>query len=164
MASITAPQSPAGSACASDLPRAEFLALLARVRDLWGGHRHGRVALPQQPRALGVPVPDQGADPELVAFLGDVTEAVEPVDVDQQRRFAQPQLEDGDQALAPGQDLCLVAVLGEEVQHLVERPGGDVVEGWREHLRPPPAADPAADAWGRWLLWQPPIMGACKMD
>jgi len=66
-----------------------------------------------------------------------------PADVDQVRGCRQPQLHHGDQALPARQDLGLVAVLGEELQRLLERVRSVVLEPRRQH-REPPRSEPVA--------------------
>jgi hypothetical protein len=87
-------------------------------------------------------VPGEGADPQSVAVLGDEIELREPVDVDQDGRAQQPEIEHRDEALSPSQDLCLAAGSRERAGRLFEARRPHVSERRRLHrdaLRGSPA-------------------------
>jgi hypothetical protein len=66
-------------------------------------------------------VAGQGADPDRVRLPGDLVQGGQPVDVDQVGGGGQPHVEQRDQALAAGQDLAVVAHLGQHGQRLGDR-------------------------------------------
>ncbi len=82
--------------------------------------QHGE-ALGHQRRPLGVPFPGRGPEGHGVATVLDAAQRRHPVDVDQLGGPGQPHGQHRDQALAAGDDLGLVAVLGEQGQDLLER-------------------------------------------
>ena len=84
---------------------------LAQQRDGLGG---GGVVL--DPGVAG-----DGPDPDRVVVDGDLVQLGQPVDVDQVRGGGQAHVEQRDQALAAGQDLAVVADLGQHGQGLGDR-------------------------------------------
>ena len=58
----------------------------------------------------------------------DAAQLLDAAQVDQQRGRRQPQLHQRDQRVPAGEDLGLLAAVGERSQRLVERPGRHVVE------------------------------------
>ena len=84
--------------------------------------------------ALHLMVTGQRADARAAAAVGaDAGELVDSVDVDQDRRPGQPEIHRRDQALATGQKLGLVAMLGLERERLRQRGCRDVFERGRLH-------------------------------
>ena len=63
----------------------------------------------------------QGADPDGAVVHGHLVQLVQPVDVDQVRGGGQAHVEQRDQALLAGQDLAVVAYLGQHGQGLGDR-------------------------------------------
>src|SRR6185437_14542246 len=110
-----------------------------RVAYEWiGDHRRrveqNGVTLPNGWRGIEVRLPRQCADPEHPIVLGDVAEPRDAIDVYDERRLRESQLEHRDQALAPREDLRVV-VLVEQGDCVVDGGGSDVVEGRRNHAR-----------------------------
>ena len=89
--------------------------------------------------------PDQGADTQraaVVTVLLEDVESADVVDVHQQGRRGEPELHERNQALATGQYLRIVTVLGQQGQRIVKQPRGGVLEtGWK-HEPPPRIAQP----------------------
>ena len=84
-----------------------------RVADLAGGVGQDRHLGAEQVARLEVAVAGEGADGDVVAGVADVGQVVQPADVDEHRRRGQPQLHQRQQRVAAGEQLGLVAVLGE---------------------------------------------------
>src|SRR4029453_3542792 len=74
-----------------------------------------------------------GADPEVVVGLDDPVEAAHVLEVDQHAGLTEPQLEQGDQAVPTGEELCLALSLVEDPDRLVEAPRAHVLERTRNH-------------------------------
>jgi hypothetical protein len=68
-----------------------------------------------------------------VAHIGEVADAT---DVDEHGRRREPQLHERQQRHAAREELCVLAVLGDERQRLVGRAGAHVVERGGDHLLP----------------------------
>ena len=115
-----------------------------------------RVAL-EHVADLDVAVAGERADGDVVALVPDVVELVEPADVDEHRRGGEAQLHEREERVAAGEDLGLVAVLGEQRQGLVGRAGPDVVERGGDHcctatfVPPLPVLAAASTDWT--MLW-----------
>src|SRR5262249_61621300 len=84
-------------------------------------------------RTLEVALAHEGADPQRSARLRHAVESGHAIDVDEHGRPGQPEVQHRGQALAAGQDLCLVAVPTQVVERLVDRARIDVVERRRLH-------------------------------
>jgi hypothetical protein len=63
--------------------------------------------------ALRVAVAGHRADGEAVALVADVVQVADAPEVDENRRGGEPELHDGEQAVATGEELGLVAVLAQ---------------------------------------------------
>ena len=74
--------------------------------------------------------------------------SLEPADVDQHARLGEAQLHQRQQAVAAGEELGLVAVLGRQADGLLGRAGPDVVERGGDHGVPP-----LAFGWSAGLRW-----------
>jgi len=74
------------------------------------------------------------ADAEHAALFLDVLEAGDAADVHHVFRVPEPQLEQGQQALAAGEDLRAFAVPGEQRHRLRQRGGSVVIEASRDHV------------------------------
>ena len=118
-----------GQAAADRAARADGL-----VADERQARRQQRCRRPDVGCALGLALGDGRADGEA-AVGAHVLELGQPADVDQDGGAGQPQGEQGDQALAAGEHLGFVAVLGQHGEGLVDGVGGVVVEGRRLHRR-----------------------------
>ena len=108
--------SAAASACATE-PHDGAAVPRHRVPDV-GEARPRAAGWCVQPR---VGLADGRADAERAVLARDAVEPGDAVDVDEQRRAQQPHVERGHEALAAGEHLRLVAVLGERRERLVER-------------------------------------------
>jgi hypothetical protein len=75
----------------------------------------------------------KGHDPDAVGVGDDLVQLGQPVDVDQVGGRDQAHVEQRDQALAAGQDLAVVADLGQLDQGLGDGRGSVVGEGWGVH-------------------------------
>ena len=71
----------------------------------------------------------------VVAGVVHVGEVAEPTDVDEHRRGRQPQLHERQQRVTAGEELGVVAVLGEQRDRFVDGVGAGVVERGRDHRR-----------------------------
>ena len=91
-----------------------------------GEHRRGRG---NGRRALDGPMPSERTDRQPTVDA-DASQLGDVVDVDQHRRSGQAQREHGQQALATGQDLRVVAVLGQQLNGLRHGFRSSIVE-WR---------------------------------
>ena len=67
-------------------------------------------------------MPGEGADGRLVPAVTDVGEILEPADVDEHGRQGQPKLHQREQGVPTGEQLGVVAVLGEQAERLVRGP------------------------------------------
>ena len=74
-------------------------------------------------------VPDQGADPDVLGGDLDRVQAADPVDVDEVGRRGQAHVEDRDEALSAGEDLAVMADLGEHGDGGVDAARRVVLEG-----------------------------------
>jgi hypothetical protein len=85
-------------------------------------------------------VAGERTDGDVVAGVADVRQVAEAADVDEDGRLGQAQLHERQQAVAAGEELGLVPVLGDQRDRFVGRAGADVVELGRDHEGPPSAA------------------------
>ncbi len=76
------------------------------------------------------------ADPPLPAVVGDPVEPAHRLDVHQQRRLREPELDQGQEAVAPGQDLCLPLAIRQDAQRFVQVARTDVLELAGDHALP----------------------------
>src|SRR4051812_25982519 len=77
----------------------------------------------------------QGADSEGGRVVAHVVEGVDPIDVDQRGGPGQAEIHRWDEALPPGQDFALLAVLREQIERLLERARRKILKRGRFHLR-----------------------------
>ena len=124
-----------------------------RVTDPGGDVRQQRHLGLRDLGGLQVVVPGAGADRDLVAVHPHVVQLGDPGDVDEHRRDRQPQLHDRQQRVPAGQDLGVLAVLGQGGDRLVDGRHAHVVELRRDHALTScwdegtwPAAGPASAA------------------
>ena len=75
----------------------------------------------------------EGADAEGAVLLPHVAEPVDAVDIDEMTRLRQPEAHQGNEALAAGQDLGVIAKFPEQRDGLGERRRGVVREFARDH-------------------------------
>ena len=94
----------------------------------------------------------QRTDREVVAGVAHVREVVEPADVDEHARHREPQLHQRQQRHAAGEQLRLVAVLGEQRDRGVGRVGAGVVERGGDHAFVPVGCSAAAST-ACTMLW-----------
>ena len=97
--------------------------------------------LGQQGRAAGdgagglhVAVGGAGADDDVAPLGADLAQLLDPADVDQMLGRRQAQLHGRQQAVAPGEQAGVVAVLLQQAHRLVEGGGTMVLEARRNHL------------------------------
>src|SRR5262249_27241439 len=88
---------------------------------------------------LDVAVAGQGADGHVVTGVADVRQVGDAADVHEDAGLGQPQLHERQQAVAAGEELGFVPVLGDEGNRF-GGPGADVVELGRDHEGPPERA------------------------
>jgi len=91
-----------------------------------------------------------GADREVIVRFDDPVEPGHVAQVDEDARLGEPQLDQGDEAVAPGQDLGFPLAGLEDREHLVEIARAHIVELTGDHR----AASllPLARAWGPVLV------------
>ena len=89
----------------------------------------------------------------VVAGVARRTRGRQAADVDEHRRGRQPQLHQRQQRVAAGEELGVVAVLGEQRDRFVDRVGAGVGERGGDHAVPPAiiASEPAST--GGTMLW-----------
>jgi hypothetical protein len=104
-----------------------------RIADLCRDLGQQRHPLAQHAGALQVVVAGQRADPHRVAVLLDVRQVADAPDVDQYGGHRQPQPHQRQQRVPSGQQLGIVAVLGQQAHGLVDRRGPLVVERCGDH-------------------------------
>ena len=122
-----------------------------RIADLAAAARQDRHVLAHQRVVLDVVVAGEAADRDRVAGVAHVGEVGEPTDVDEHRRRRQPQLHQRQQRVAAGEELGVVAVLGEQRDRVVDGVGAGVVERGGDHRPPAISAEPASTA--ATMLW-----------
>ena len=111
-----------------------------RVADLSGSVREQRQFAAEQTGLGQVVMAGEGPHSDFAAIVADIRELLEPADVHQDLGHGQAQLHERQQRMPPGQELCLVATLGRQVQGLVHRPGPPVSEGSGDQLTHPSLA------------------------
>ena len=83
----------------------------------------------------------------------DALELLDPAEVDDLLRGVEPHPQDGQEALAAGHHLGVVAGLGQRREGVGDRGGGEVVERCGDHWPAPsveaPASAPGCPGWGR---------------
>jgi hypothetical protein len=112
---------------------------IADVRGHLGQQRYLRL---EQVADLDVAVTGERTDAHLVAVLADVGEILEAADVDDDARRGQAVLHQRDERVATGEELGVVAVLGEKRERFLGRPGTLVVERRGDHWAPPDTVAP----------------------
>ena len=75
-----------------------------------------------------------GTDADLVAHLRDAAQVRDPAQVDQVRGLRETQLHHGQQAVATGQQLGVVAQGGQQLERLRHRAGAVVIEWDGDHV------------------------------
>ena len=93
----------------------------------------------------------EGADGEVVARIAHIGKFCDAPDVEHDGRRRESELHERDQRMATGQQLGLVAVLGQQLQGVPGRLGPHVVERRRDHEAPP--SPPAALRTAFTMLW-----------
>ena len=123
-----------------------------RVADFGGRGRQQRHVLPQHVAVLDVVVAGEPADGDVVARVADVGELGHVADVDEHGGSGQPQLHEREERVPAGEELGVVAVLGEQRDRLLHGIGTRVAELGGDHLDAPLiASEPAMTA--RTMLW-----------
>ena len=89
--------------------------------------------LPEGGVAFHVAVAGHRADGEVIPFIADVVQVVYATEIDENRRGGEPELHYGEQAVAAGEELGLLAVLPEQLDSVVDGFGDLVVEGKGDH-------------------------------
>jgi hypothetical protein len=87
-----------------------------RVADLRRGVRQQRGLRPDQVRGRDVGVAGGGADHQVVAVSPDAGQLAQAADVDKDRGIGEPQLHHRQQRVPAGQQLGVIAELGEQFQ------------------------------------------------
>ena len=141
IASSAEPQSPCGSACASEpqtVPRLRTIGSEIMRRRV----PEGRERPVEELGPLAGLVADERADAQAaVARDGERVEVRDPVDVDERRRRGEgAELQHRDQALAAGQHLRLPVEPFEDPDSLLERVRREVLEAARVQETPPSAS------------------------
>src|SRR4029079_18501064 len=95
-----------------------------------------RLACAEDGLLVDLAVRGAAADPQLVVGLHDSVESGHVADVDEQGGLSQSQLQEGDQAVAAGEDLRVALALREDLEGPVEVRRTDIVEGCGNHARP----------------------------
>ena len=134
-ASTTAGRSDAGSPCASDPPSVPRWRTCGSPTSPAAALRIGtccRTSASCSTSWCRVSPPMASSSPR-VAHVGEVVEAT---DVDEHRRRRQPQLHQRQQRVPAGEQLGVVAVLGQHRDRLVDRVGPGVGEGGGDHAAP----------------------------
>src|SRR5215207_5559001 len=97
--------------------------------------------------ALHIAVAGHRANGEVIPFIVDVVEVIYAPEVDEDRRGGEPELHYGEQAVAAGEELGLVAVLPEQLDSVVDGFGNLIVEGKGDHDLLPPSVSVLSGAW-----------------
>src|SRR5439155_6016582 len=113
----------------ADVPHLQVADALRHLGDQW-------VSVPQQLRFEQLAVRGPGADAQPRARRLDSLELGQVPDVDQPARLSEPELEERQQAVPPGDEL---RVLADRLERLGDALRAHVIEGSRNH-RPPPFA------------------------
>src|SRR5262249_2024765 len=96
---------------------------------------------PHHVRCFELGLPDERADHERPVPLGDRPEPADPVQVDDVAGRGEPELHQGDETLATGEDLRVLAEPAEKGDRVLQGGRAVVLEGRRNHARPPSASD-----------------------
>ena len=104
-----------------------------RVADLRRGVGQQRRLGPDQAGRGDVGVAGGGADHQVVAIGPDAGQLADPADVNHDRGGGQPQLHHRQQRMAPGQELGVIPVPGQQVQGVPGRLGCLVLERRGDH-------------------------------
>ncbi len=113
-----------------------------RVGHRRGGLRQQSAVLAHQRVVQHLVVGGHGPDREVGSLVAHAAQRVHPAHVYQDLRVGQPQPQQRDQRLTPGEDLRVVAVLTQRSNGLLDAAGADVVERRGDHRAPPPSEDP----------------------
>ena len=90
--------------------------------------QHG-IALPDERRCLKLEMPRQRTDAQAaIGRFGYARQTGYSVDIDEQRRVDQPEIQHRDQALPAGQHLCRPVALRKRLNRVLDRTGAVVVE------------------------------------
>jgi hypothetical protein len=140
------------------------------VAHLAGGVREQRHGPGQHLRMLQVVVAGQRPDRDVPVLFADVAELPYRPEIDEHLRQGEPQFHQGQQRMTAGQELAVLAVLGDQVQGLRHGTRPAVAEGRRNHeagsssvlanpvlanpvLANPVLANSAAARTARTMLW-----------
>src|SRR5690554_3840310 len=85
-------------------------------------------------RGLDLPMACHRADAKLVSAFADIRQLPDPVDIDQNLEPAQPEVQDGNEALPTRQNSGLVPVLLQKRQGVVRRVWESIQERGRLHI------------------------------
>ncbi len=118
------------------------------VADLAGDGPQNTALGGEEVAGLEVAVAGERADGEVVAGVAHVGEVGEPSDVDEHGGGGEAQLHERQEGHPAGEELGVVAVLGEGGERLVGRAGPHVLERGGDHRRASAAASTA-----RTMLW-----------
>ena len=92
-----------------------------------------RVVVADDRVLVDLPMGRPGADAQVVVGLDDGVHAVDVAQVDEQGRLREPELDQGDEAVAAGEELGLALAVLEDPQRLVQVRRTDVVELAGDH-------------------------------
>ena len=104
-----------------------------RVADQPGHVGQDRHRGPQQRAPLQVVMAGERADGDMVAGVTDERQPADPADVDEDGRRGEAEHHERQERMPAGQQLGVVAVLGEQCDGVVGGVGPDVVELGRDH-------------------------------
>ena len=124
-----------------------------RVADFTGRSREERDVLGEDLAVLDVVVAGEPTDRDVVAGVVDVREVAEAAHVDEHRRGGEAELHERQQRVPAGEDLGVVAVLGEQRDRFVDGVGACVGELGRDHERLPALMASAPAITDLTMLW-----------
>ena len=118
-----------------------------RVADVAGGVCEQRNVLLEHRRGLDLSVVRECADGDVVTGVTNVRQVGDAADVDEQRRRGQTQLHERQEAVATGQELGLIAGLGDQADGFLGGGSTLVIERCGNHCGSlVPTAQPLAQA------------------